>query len=291
MKKYWNDEERQRMRELAKTLTTEEIANRLGRSYNSVNAELSGQGIRVRRSDGILPWTTKMVETATEMALRKVPVPEIAKAVGRNERSVYRAMERRGVELWEATWWTAEDERYLRESGPSQTAKQISAAISRTANSVRYKASQLGVTLVCDRNTRPKVQKPVKVRDESIAVIPRWSLADEDLLRELAPSTPISELAARLSRSERSIERKAGTMAVKLMRRPMKPRKSRTPKPQSPQTVRAPRPRGPEVCRLAWCGVCSAPVVNTYSGWAGHYERVGCNRTARPRGFMEGLRA
>lgn len=211
-----------------------------------------------RRKAGVEPkfkWWTE-AEDAQLRELRMLRPTEIARRIGRTVEAVKARMQRLGIEGYR-TWMPHEDQ-VLREAVQGTTAPEIAKKLGRTTTAVHHRMHKLGLSVWSKQ---------------------RWTEAEVEQLRALAPGHNSDWVAARMGRSVRAIEHKVQQLGLKIagFRSYRWPERAKAESKPRPVRIKA-KSQKPEVSRIVWCSVCSAPVVNTFDGWAKHNERMGCNR-------------
>lgn len=204
--------------------------------------------------------------------------------------------------------WSEEEKKFMRENARKLRPSEIGTKLGRTARAVKWQMSQgkikgyrtwspredailqgalsgahvKDLAALTGRSWTSVWQRCVKLGIDFKRKA-RWSEAEVEQLRAEAEKYAPQTLAARIGRPLRSVQFKAARMGLKLRRVERGEASQPVARVKTPKRVATQVKR--EASRLAWCGVCSAPVVNTAEGWRGHYERVGCNQPKVVRRF------
>lgn len=247
-RKLWTVDELALARELSPHTRPEEIARHLGRTLDSVKTKLCHMHISMkRRDDADRPWTEADTGIARTLVAGNASARTIGAALGRTQTAVYKMLRKLGIGLKPVTFWKPQEEEYLRSHGAQMTAVALEAILGRGRKTIRRKADYLGVVLASGRISR-RVNQATR-RDIRRAV--------------LRPAPRVREPGAvRAAAAKKPAMPKVVLLRDDLGKKP--PKRSMEP-----------------VSYIKWCDVCCAPVMNTVGGWAGHYERVGCNRKAK----------
>lgn len=194
----------------------------------------------------------------------------IGAGLGRSRNAVKLKMSRIGLCVERAPRWTDAELDVLRESALTMTCIQTAKQLGRTRQTVHWKAAQLGIKFA---------KKQAKARKRPLRF---WTDSELIQLRELAGSLSQAELARQIGKSVDAVEHMARKLGLRVgyTKQPQGVAARPKIKPR-PAPGRKIEPTMITVPRVVYCEVCSAPVVGTFSGWASHYERVGCNRKAK----------
>jgi DNA-binding CsgD family transcriptional regulator len=278
---HWTEADLQNLRENAPTMPASKLATLLGRTCRGIRIKARELGLRIAPDPAAHPrWTEAQVDLLRAEAGSGNGATAIARMVDKSKTSVYRRARQAGIVIVSEHWWTPEQCETLRACAETMTARQAAQAMDHSLDAVRWKADRLGFTFKVD------VTEPVK----SFASPFFWTVEEMQLLRELGPTHTFRELSERMqNRTHRAIERKMQQMKITAKRaqsRRLSSSGSLTGKPRQARVRPAEtKPRmvslRPEVARVAYCGVCCAPVTNTYQGWSAHNSRVGCDRKAK----------
>lgn len=274
----WTESEIEQLRELAGKIDTRAIAKQTGRSKPSVATKMAKLGLKGKPSGWQYPWTAEQIEALKSGIDRNIGAHAIARETGKSKPAIYKRARMLGLDMTSQRHWTDANIECLRANGPSMTANELMPLLKRSDKTIRWKAQDIGISLKkVFRSAKPKPEPKMRF----------WTEAEISTLKELVDRMRLPELSSKIGRTERSIERKAQTLGLRITGKSGMRYAPRTPSngKQRPHRRTEPRakPAPPKrelvtVSRLAWCESCRAPVVNTIAGWAGHRERVGCGQ-------------
>ena len=213
-------------------------------------------------------WSAEEDRTLWEMVRKETPA-QLGARLGRSVHSVKARLARLRVPGVRAAWpWSPELDAILLGAAPGVHVAELVQLTGRSWTSVWHRCRKLGKTFYSRRV---------------------WTGAElEQLRREVNLFVP-EDLAARLGRTLRAVSSKAielGLVVPNLHAHPerrssfVRAFREILTRPACEKPTRPVRhvTHKKEVSRLAWCPVCSSPVVNTPAGWSAHWQRVGCNR-------------
>lgn len=141
----WTVEEEDRLECLAKSLEGPVIAQRMGRSYNSIKTKASKLGIKLIavRGKRYRIWSTKEIAKVGEMRRSGMTVTQIANTMGMTSNQIRGAIGRAKVGPTERIRWNDDHDMavamYLRKG----TEELLSAALGRKVSAIRSRAIAL----------------------------------------------------------------------------------------------------------------------------------------------------
>lgn len=191
----WTDEEVNKLIDLSKTYTTEEIAKMLNKTERQVHNKAVKLGIKIDRNKQNL-WTEKDTQTLINLH-DSYEVHLISKVMGRSETVICEKANDLGIKLKfkEKTRWTLEEEQLLREYAKSYTVNEIAYLLERTTSSVNAKLRYIGIKAVQSSKF--------------------WTNEEDDELKNLANKFSIEEIAKKMEKSYASINAKLYQLGIK----------------------------------------------------------------------------
>lgn len=143
-------------------------------------------------------WSAQEEQALRDAASQGLNLQEAADLIGRPYTAVQVRASRMKIpfpnRLVPAAWTSEEESILLESARDGLTMIQVAELIGRPHSAVKCKASKLGISF--SRQAWGQVQKP-------------WTLADDEQLRELAPTTSYTKLASFLDRTEAAIRTRA----------------------------------------------------------------------------------
>jgi hypothetical protein len=256
--KPWSQEENETLKKLlSEGLSIYEIANRMGRTYDSIKN-------KAKKIDTITHppmWTDAEIGTLREM-VGKFSSREIGAKVGRGKNAVLKKIEQLGLSgkkigLQKGTQlaWTKHQVEQLKLRGPSMTVMQFAKEYGLTENQVRGKVRTTGVKML------PAVL---------------WTDREVEILKESKSAT---EASKRVGKSRKAVILKAHKLGYVFPEQVHREIPSATRKIEK---VAPARKKKEYKSTLVWCPTCHAPVSN----WDAHHSRMSeCKNV-----YLDGLR-
>jgi hypothetical protein len=190
-KRGWTPEEDAMLRSSIGRIDRDEIARRLGRSRNAVNARLSFLGITPPRSR---PWTSRDIADLRRLH-RTLPIREIAARLDRSVDAVSDRVALLGLTRTLSSWSKADDDRLRRLRARRYSYDEIARRMKRSRGAVEGRMQRLGLT-----------------RDQPIRR--RWSREEDDRLVALYRTKTRREIAAMLDRTPNAIMLRAQYLGI-----------------------------------------------------------------------------
>ena len=244
----WSDEDVLTISVMVDFLTLKELSERVGRSEGAVRRKLHSLGLRVKhhqpRKKPPSSWSEDEIKYL-KTAVKKKTIPQMASHLNRSVSSIsyklchlgipvrsvrgYKRTKRRKGE------WTRKEVSFLKENVGLMTSLEISKELGRTSNSIKLKASQMGLSLQINPWTEAdlevltqRIQEGVSMRDVArelgrkadavrakasylmISSSRRWGEEEIQLLLSLRDNESLSfqEISTHLNRSTHSVSRK-----------------------------------------------------------------------------------
>lgn len=270
MRRAWTSEEVVRLRSLVGTMTTREMAAVMDRSRDSILNKLDYLKMATTAPRQVDEWTEDQILALRSVIENRSGATTAAQLTGKSVRAIYKKAKRLNLTFGRSTWWTKTEEEFIRETAGTLTALQLADKLGRGDKTIRWKAQEMGVDL--------KSGKPL--RKEHFSALSRWTPEQVQALRDFAPTLNLSEMAAKVGRSERAVVHKLSSIHIVLLGQKKYVKRGTAIKPVVKVKTPVQRKivfRG-YVSRLAYCPVCHSPVVNTWERWREHNERLGCTR-------------
>lgn len=142
---WWKDEEIEKLRELAKTKTLDEMVFELNRTSDAIENVARKHNIR------LIPkrkrWTEEQHKQLEELVNSKKTAKEIAQILGRSESAIISQIHQRGlqIQVGNKRGWTQEDEEALEELWGIKSLDYIAKKLDRSISSLTNKANKLGL--------------------------------------------------------------------------------------------------------------------------------------------------
>ena len=201
----WTEEELLFLQKNCKNKTIRELANELGRTYDSVRGKLKAENLNVkvdkRNSNQGQAWTEEELKFLREHHA-EYTIAQMSEILGRKTKSVHHrlykeklsfvASDRKG--FIHGTEWTNEEIQYLYDH-KDETPRKIGKDLNRTERSVYAKMMRLGIA---SPSTNAK----------------KWTQEEEDFLYDNYAERGGSYVAKKLGRSVLSVQKKAETLGV-----------------------------------------------------------------------------
>jgi hypothetical protein len=191
----WAEDDK-RLRKLAPTCTSAEIARRLDRTANAV--QLRARRLEIRLRDSTDRYTPIELDALRALAPRYTGA-EIASLIRRPAHALRGVAKRLGIALAKrSNEWTSGHTKILRANAATKTPKELAKLIGHSAHLVRITARKLGIRL---KKRRP--QQP-------------WLDSDLKVLRNLAGTMPAADIAKRINRSKGTVVQAALRRGISL---------------------------------------------------------------------------
>ena len=143
----WTKEEEELLRKYSSLYLTQEIAEKLGRSYLSVQKKALKLGIELHSEED--PWEDWMINYLMEN-INKVPIGEISKKLGLSYRRILTKCNKLGIEYIPETW-TEEEIETLRKYAKTCHYTELTKVLPRrTVGAISAKAFELGIETISE---------------------------------------------------------------------------------------------------------------------------------------------
>lgn len=191
----WNEDEVNKLINLSKIYTTEEIAVILNKTERQVYNKAVKMGIQINRNKQKL-WTEKDTQTLINLH-DSYELHLISKVMGRSEAIICKKAKVLGLKLKfkERTNWSLAEEQLLREYAKDYTINEIAYFLERTTSSVNSKLRYMGIKAVQSSKF--------------------WTKEEEEKLKRLADNFSIEEIAEKMNKSYDSIIAKLYQLGIK----------------------------------------------------------------------------
>jgi hypothetical protein len=188
----WTEAEDDALRSMIGSVDRDEIAARLGRTRNAVNARVVTLGIAPPRSR---PWTAR--ESATLCRLYgTMPVAEVAKRLDRSVDAVSSRAAVLDLRSYVHSSWTDDEDNALRRLYLERRGYgEIAQLLGRSENSIEGRIRRLGLTS----------EQPMRRR---------WSREEDARLRSLYATHTYREIAAQLDRTANAVMLRAQALGL-----------------------------------------------------------------------------
>ena len=243
----WNEKEVAKLRELAPTTFYKEIAKILGKSELSILKKSTKLGIKViyaRDVNSATFWTEEKEKYLLEN-YDKIGITELGKTIDVPYHQILKKLKEFGIE-WENRKWKEEEIQTLIEMAPTCHYTEIAKVLDRTTGSIAYKAFDLGIEVISDyrkftdqekyftienwdsmsgaeiaRNLKCSIGQLYRLKKE--LNLPnkgqniKWTTEKIALLRKLAKTKTVSQLAKRFKSTNTAIISTASKNGIELI--------------------------------------------------------------------------
>jgi len=239
---WWTEEEIVKLQELAPTLTVEQIQQEINRSGNSIRAKAKELGIKFVNNPRKTKtsWTKKELDQLKEL-ISTNSAEELAKIIDRSEHSIRAKVRELGLKIKRnEKRWSEEDKRALIELSATMKLDQIAQKLNRSSASVRTQGNKLGIkietnysgilwtkeeitqlrdlipthttleiAIIMNKTEDAVYQKAYKLELNVKGKSRRWTIEDEEVLKNMWGGYSIEYIAKKLDRTSSAITNRA----------------------------------------------------------------------------------